>query len=86
MSELSEESVVRRSLKPQESLEESLIREELSALLHDELMCLTELQRERVELLLEGKTFVEIAEREGCKYQSVQESVAAIRKKFKKFL
>lgn len=85
LSELTEESIARRSLKPQELLAESLIRKELSAVLQDKLMGLTELQRRRVELLVDGKSLVEIAEMEGCRYQNVQKSILKVREKFNYF-
>ena len=47
---------------------------------------LTEVQRRRMELYLNGKSIREIAEIEGVHHKSVEETIEQARKKFRKFL
>ena len=47
---------------------------------------LTEKQRRRVDLWLEGYTYREIADLEGADYSSVAQSIEAAREKLKKYL
>ena len=47
---------------------------------------LTEVQRRRMELYVNGKSIREIAEIEGVHHKSVEETIEQARKKFKKFL
>lgn len=46
---------------------------------------LTEIQKRRLELLLEGLSLREISRKEGVEIKSVRETMEQIRKKFKKF-
>lgn len=47
---------------------------------------LTEVQKRRLELLLDGLSLREIARREGVEIKSVRETMEQIRKKYKKFI
>ena len=47
---------------------------------------LTEVQRRRMELFVNGKSIREIAKIEGVHHKSVEETIEQARKKFKKFL
>lgn len=47
---------------------------------------LTEIQKRRLELLLDGFSLREIARREGVEIKSVRETMEQIRKKYKKFI
>ena len=48
--------------------------------------CLTETQRRRMLLFIEGWSFRNIAEQEGTNHKSVEESIKAAQKKIQKFL
>ena len=55
--------------------------------LYDAIRKLPEVQRRRLILYyFQGLTYAQIAEMEGCKYQTVQESIYAALKKLKKYL
>ena len=63
-----------------------LEEQEDTALLKEVLDCLTETQRRRMLLFIEGWSFRNIAEQEGTNHKSVEESIKAAQKKIQKFL
>ena len=63
-----------------------LEEQEDTALLKKVLDCLTETQRRRMLLFIEGWSLRKIAEQEGANYKSVEESIKAAQKKIQKFL
>lgn len=63
-----------------------LEEQEDTALLKEVLDCLTETQRRRMLLFIEGWSFRKIAEQEDANYKSVEESIKAAQKKIQKFL
>lgn len=84
-SDLTDGSIVRRAAIPSESMDELIERENQTKLIEAEFLALNEVQQRRVLLLLEKKSLVEIADIEGCQYQSIQDAISVVRKKFKKF-
>ena len=55
-------------------------------LLKEVLNCLTNTQRRRMLLFIEGWSFRNIAEQEGTNHKSVEESIKAAQKRIQKFL
>ena len=86
-SELTEASLYDRAAMPPESVEETVFRNLRYEALYKAMEQLPETQRRRLVLYyFAGLTYAQIADREGCKYQTVQESICAGLKKLKKFL
>ena len=85
--EQTEQSLNRRALFKAESVEETVLRSIEYEHLHRAISELPETQRRRLLLYyFEGLTYEQIAKKEGCKYQTVQESIYAALKKLKKLL
>ena len=86
-SELTDSSLFERAAVPAESVEETVLRKMLYESLYRAIRDLPEVQRRRLSLYyFRGLTYAQIAELEGCKYQTVQESIYAALKNLKKFL
>lgn len=86
-SELTEGSLYDRAVTLPESVEETVFRNLRYEALHRAIKQLPEVQRRRLILYyFMGLTYSQIAEKEGCKYQTVQESIYAALKKLKKLL
>ena len=86
-SELDEVSLERRALNKPLSIEETVIQEIRNKELHIAIDTLPEKQRKRLKLYyFENLTYEKIAKLEGCKYQTIQESICAALKKIKKIL
>ncbi len=86
-SEQTEASLHKRAVHPQESVEEAVFRRVENEALHQAIAQLPEKQRRRLVLYYFGDfTYEQIAEMEGCKYQTIQETIYAALKKIKKFL
>lgn len=86
-SELTEGSLYDRAAALPESVEETVFRNLRYEALHRAIKQLHEVQRRRLILYyFMGLTYAQIAEKEGCKYQTVQESIYAALKKLKKLL
>ena len=86
-SELTENSLYDRAAKPTESVEEAVMKKLQYEALHRAIQELPLVQRRRLVLYyFQGLTYSQIAELEGCKYQTVQESIYAALKKLKLFL
>ena len=86
-SELDEVTLERRALNKPLSIEETVIQEIGYMELHTAIDTLPEKQRKRLKLYyFENLTYEEIAKLEGCKYQTIQESIYAALKKIKKIL
>lgn len=85
--EQTEQSLNRRAFFKAESVEETVLRSIEYEHLHRAISKLPETQRRRLVLYyFEGLSYEQIAKKEGCKYQTVQESVYAALKKLKKLL
>lgn len=85
--EQTEQSLNRRAFFKAESVEETVLRSIEYEHLHRAISELPETQRRRLLLYyFEGLTYEQIAKKEGCKYQTVQESIYAALKKLKKLL
>lgn len=85
--EQTEQSLNRRTFFKAESVEETVLRSIEYEHLHRAISELSETQRRRLVLYyFEGLTYEQIAKKEGCKYQTVQESIYAALKKLKKLL
>ena len=85
--EQTEQSLNRRAFFKAESVEETVLRSIEYEHLHRAISKLSETQRRRLVLYyFEGLTYEQIAKKEGCKYQTVQESIYAALKKLKKLL
>lgn len=70
-------------IREEENCEECMLLEKLGKAL----ACLSEIQRNRIKkYFFENKTFLEIAEEEGCGLSTVYESVIAAENKIKKIL
>lgn len=70
-----------------ESLEDIVFRNIQYEALHSAIQELPETQRRRLVLYyFNGLTYAQIAEKEGCKYQTVQDSIYAALNNLKKFL
>lgn len=86
-SELTEASLYDRAAMPPESVEETVFRNLRYEALYKAIEQLPETQRRRLVLYyFAGFTYAQIADKEGCKYQTVQESIYAALKKLKKLL
>lgn len=86
-SELTEISLYNRAATLPESVEEVVFRNLQYETLHKAIKQLPEVQRRRLMLYyFAGLTYAQIAEKEGCKYQTVQDSIYAALKTLKKFL
>ncbi len=86
-SELTEASINARAFELPETVEETVMQRDENERLHMAIAMLPEKQRKRLTLyFFRGLTYAQIAEIEGCKYQTVQESICAGLKKLKKFL
>lgn len=86
-SEITEASLYDRAAMLPESVEETVFRNLRYEALHRAIKQLPEVQRRRLILYyFMGLTYAQIAEKEGCKYQTVQESIYAALKKLKKLL
>lgn len=86
-SEQTEASLNRRAAQPQEPVEETVFQRVEVDKLHQAITKLPEKQRHRLVLYYFGEfTYEQIAEMEGCKYQTVQDSIYAALKNLKNFL
>ena len=86
-SEQTEPSLNRRAAQPQKSVEETVFQRIEVDKLHHAITMLPEKQRRRLVLYYFGEfTYEQIAEMEGCKYQTVQDAIYAALKNLKKFL
>lgn len=86
-SELTEISLYNRAATIPESVEEAVFRNLRYEALYKAMEQLPETQRRRLVLYyFAGLTYTQIADKEGCKYQTVQESIYAALKKLKKLL
>lgn len=86
-SELTEGSLYDRAAMLPESVEETVFRNLRYEALYKAMEQLPETQRRRLVLYyFAGLTYAQIADKEGCKYQTVQESIYAALKKLKKLL
>lgn len=86
-SELTESSLYDRAAALPESVEEAVLKKLQYEALYQAIRELPEVQQRRLMLYyFQGLTYAQIAEMEGCKYQTVQESIYAALKKLKKFL
>ena len=68
-----------------ESTEDKLDKKQSAVQVQAFLDSLPEIQRRRAEMLLDGKTFREIAKAEGVKVNAINDSISLIRKKCKTF-
>ena len=85
-SELTEASLYDRAAMLPESVEETVFRNLRYEALYKAMEQLPETQRRRLVLYyFAGFTYAQIADKEGCKYQTVQESIYAALKKLKNF-
>ena len=85
-SELTEISLYNRATALPESVEDAVLRNLQYEALYNAIWKLPEAQRRRLILYyFGGLTYAQIAEMEGCKYQTVQESIYAALKKLKNF-
>lgn len=86
-SELTEVSLNARATEKPETVEEIAMQHIQSEQLHKAIAMLPDKQRYRLLLYYFGEqTYTQIAEMEGCAYQTVQESIYAALKKLKKIL
>ncbi|MFI3327280.1 MAG: sigma-70 family RNA polymerase sigma factor [Clostridia bacterium] len=85
-SDVSEETINKRSLNKPLSLEEQVEKTIEIEKLHEAMDVLSEVQKRRIKMYyFQGLTFDEIASIEGCKYQQIQKSIYRAEKKIKKF-
>lgn len=86
-SELSEESLNHRALDKSYSVEEAAIQSLQNERLYKAIAELPKTQRKRLILYYFNHfTYQQIADLEGCAYQTIQKSVEKAEKKIKKFL
>ena len=86
-SELTEISLYNRATALPESVEDAVLRNLQYESLYNAIRKLPEAQRRRLILYyFGGLTYAQIADMEGCKYQTVQESIYAALKNLKNFL
>lgn len=86
-SEQTEVSINRRAVQQEEPVEDIVTQRIVAEQLHTAIAQLPELQRRRLVLYYFGSfTYKQIADMEGCKYQTVQESIQAALKKLKNIL
>lgn len=85
-SELREDILCRRAVDNIVSPEDIVLMNELTERLYKGIDKLSSKQRSRlIYYYFHKKTFAEIAEKEGCSYQAVQQSIEDAKKKLKKF-
>ncbi len=85
--ELNDQTIARHLLYKSDSIEEEFYRKMQNEQLHKAIAKLSEKQRKRLILYFFGEiTYEEIGKLEGCKYQTVQDSIYAALKRLKKFL
>lgn len=86
-SELTEISLYNRATALPESVEDAVLRNLQYEALYNAIWNLPEAQRRRlIFYYFGGLTYAQIADMEGCKYQTVQESIYAALKNLKSFL
>lgn len=86
-SELTEISLYNRAVALPESVEDAVLRNLQYEALYNAIWKLPEAQRRRlIFYYFGGLTYAQIADMEGCKYQTVQESIYAALKNLKSFL
>ena len=86
-SDQTEQSLNRRAIQPQESIEETIFQRVEDEALHRAIGQLPEKQRRRLMLYYFGDfTYEQIAAMEVCTFQAVDKSVTAAEKSLKKFL
>lgn len=86
-SELTEISLYNRATALPESVEDAVLRNLQCEALYNAIWKLPEAQRRRlIFYYFGGLTYAQIADMEGCKYQTVQESIYAALKNLKSFL
>lgn len=86
-SDLTEASLNARAAQEPETVEETAMRHIQSERLHKAITALPQKQRNRLILYYFGElTYEQIAEMEGCRHQTVQESICAALKNLKKIL
>lgn len=86
-SELTEISLYNRATALPESVEDAVLRNLQYEALYNAIWKLPEAQRRRlIFYYFGGLTYAQIADMEGCKYQTVQESIYAALKNLKSFL
>ena len=86
-SEVTEATLNKRAMKPQEPIEETVFQRIEVDKLHEAIAKLPEKQRRRLVLYYFGEfTYEQIAEMEGCKFQVIAKSIKAAEKNLKKFL
>lgn len=86
-SELTEASLNARAFELSEPVEETVMQHDENERLHRAIAMLPAKQRNRLMLYyFEDLTYEQIAAIEGCKYQTVHESICAAIKNLKKFL
>ena len=86
-SELTEATLYDRAFVLPESVEDAVLRNMRYEALHNAINKLPETQRRRLILYyFNGLTYSQIAEMEGCKYQTVQDSIYAALNNLKKIL
>ena len=86
-SEQTEQSLNQRAAQHQESVEDTVFQRVEAETLRQAIARLPEKQRRRLALYyFGGCTYEQIAEMEGCKYQTVQDTIYAALKNLKKFL
>lgn len=86
-SELTQASLYDRAATLPESVEDIVFQNLRYEALHSAIQKLPETQRRRLVLYyFKGLTYAQIAGKEGCKYQTVQESIYAALNNLKKFL
>ena len=86
-SELTEISLYNRATALPESVEDAVLRNLQYEALYNAIWKLPEAQRRRlIFYYFGGLTYAQIADMEGCKYQTVQESIYAALKNLKNFL
>ena len=86
-SELSENSICKRTVMQQDTVEETYLQKEEYEELYAAIEQLPELQRRRLILYyFKGLTCRQIGEMEGCSYQTIQKSIEKAKEKIKKIL
>lgn len=86
-SELTEASLYDRAAMLPESVEEAVFRNLRYEALHKAIKLLPEIQRRRLVLYyFAGLTYAQIAEKEGCTFQTIGKSISAAEKRLKKIL
>lgn len=86
-SEVTEATLNKRAMKPQEPIEETVFQRIEVDKLHQAIAKLPEKQRRRLVLYYFGEfTYEQIADMEGCKHPAVMKSISSALKKLKNFL